>query len=174
VRRIRDENGRVDVVIRTARPGDGPGLAQAALDFSAYYIELDPERFKYPSGDLVGWFESELQKPTPDNTVWLIAEADGTAIGAVEAAILEPIESAEIQSQRDVGLRRAYVNYLAVQTVHRNRGVGSLLMEAVEQWAKEQGVELILTDTRIDGLSVRFYEKNGYTQQSVILRKTLV
>ncbi len=47
-------------------------------------------------------------------------------------------------------------------------------MEAVEQWAKEKGAELILTDTRIDGQSVRFYEKNGYTPQSVILRKRLI
>jgi GNAT superfamily N-acetyltransferase len=162
------------VVIRTARPGDGPGLAQAALDFSTYYIDLDPERFKYPAGDVVGWFESELQRPIPANAVWLVADADGAAIGEVEASILEPIENAEIQSQRDVGLRRAYVNYLAVQAVHRNHGVGSLLMEAVEQWAKERGAELILTDTRLDGLPVRFYEKNGYTQQSVILRKRLV
>jgi GNAT superfamily N-acetyltransferase len=164
----------VAVVIRPARPGDGPGLAQAALDFSTYYIDLAPERFKYPAGDVVGWFESELQRPIPDNAVWLVADADGAAIGAVEAAILEPMQDAEIQSQRDLGLRRAYVNYLAVQADHRNHGVGSLLMEAAEQWAREKGAELILTDTRIDGLSVRFYEKNGYTQQSVILRKRLV
>jgi GNAT superfamily N-acetyltransferase len=164
----------VGIVIRVARPGDGPGLAQAALDFSSYYIDLDPERFRYPTGDLVSWFESELQKPTSDTAVWLVADADGAAVGAVEAAILEPMENAEIQSQSDAGLRRAYVNYLAVQAVHRNHGVGSLLMEAVEQWAKDQGAELILTDTRISGLSARFYEKNGYTPQSVILRKTLV
>jgi GNAT superfamily N-acetyltransferase len=163
----------VDVVIRTARPGDGAGLAQAAVDFSTYYLDLDPDRFRYPGPGLETWLEDELQKPVPDDSVWLVADADGLAVGTIEAAILEPLESAEFQSQQDVGLRRAYVNYLAVQTVHRNQGTGSLLMEAVERWAKEKGADLMLTDTRLNGLSVRFYEKNGYVQQSVILRKKL-
>ncbi len=162
------------VAIRAARPGDGAGLARAALDFSAYYVELDPERFKQPVGDLSSWHEEELRKPVPENAVWLVAEAeDGSVIGSVEATILEPREDAEIQFLKELGLRRAHVGYLAVQAAHRNRGVGTLLMEAVERWARERGAELMLTDTRIGGLSVRFYLKNGYSEQSVTLRKPL-
>ena len=143
------------------------------MDFSAYYMDLDPNRFRFPGPDLETWLEDELQKPISGNSAWLVADADGLAVGAVEAVMPEPLESAEFQSQKDVGLRRAYVNYLAVQTVHRNHGIGSLLMEAVERWAKEKGADLMLTDTRLNGLSVRFYEKHGYVQQSVILRKNL-
>ena len=160
-------------LIRAAQPRDAAGLAQAALDFSTYYIDLDPERFKYPEGDLVGWYEAELRKPVADEAVWLVADVDGGAVGSVEATILEPMEDATLQPQRDVGLRRAYVGYLAVQTAYRNQGIGSVLMAAVEHWARDRGAELILTDTRLGGLSVRFYEKNGYVQQAVILRKRL-
>ncbi len=166
-------NHRMSVVIRAARPGDGAGLARAAVDFAAYYVELDPERFKQPVGDLVGWHEAELQRPVPGDAVWLVADSGGEAVGSVEATILEPREDAELQLVKDLGLRRAHVSYLAVQAAHRNQGIGTLLMAAVERWAREQGAELVLTDTRVGGLSVRFYEQNGYVQQSVILRKRL-
>jgi GNAT superfamily N-acetyltransferase len=79
-----------------------------------------------------------------------------------------------VQAQRDVGCRRVYVNYLAVQADYRNRGIGGRLMGAVEQWARDRGAELILTDTNLRSPeAVRFYEKQGYTRQSVVLRKRL-
>jgi GNAT superfamily N-acetyltransferase len=164
----------VSVLVRHARPGDGEGLAQAALDLAEQYIRLDPERFKNPEVDLVALNEAELREPLPENQVWLVAEVDGKAVGEVQAVIQGPSEHAEAQAQRDVGLRRVYVNYLAVQAVHRNRGIGSRLMGAMEEWARDNGAGLILTDTNLRSPhAVRFYEKQGYTRQSVILRKRL-
>jgi GNAT superfamily N-acetyltransferase len=67
-----------------------------------------------------------------------------------------------------------YVNYLAVQADYRNRGIGGRLMGAVEQWARDRGAELILADTNLRSPeAVRFYEMQGYTRQSVVLRKQL-
>jgi GNAT superfamily N-acetyltransferase len=81
---------------------------------------------------------------------------------------------AAVQPQRDVDVRRVYVNYLAVQAAYRSRGIGSSLMEAVEEWARERGADLLLTDTNLRSPdAVRFYEKLGYERQSVILRKPL-
>jgi GNAT superfamily N-acetyltransferase len=164
----------VSVLVRPARPGDGEGLARAALDLAEQYIRLDPERFRRPEIDLAAWNEAELRELVPESQVWLVAEVNGEAVGEVQAILQEPVENAEVQPQRDVGLRRVYVNYLAVQADYRNRGIGSRLMSAVEQWAREGGAELILTDTSLRSpQAVRFYEKQGYTRQSVILRKQL-
>lgn len=161
-------------MVRPARPGDGEGLARAALDLAEQYIRLDPERFKYPEGDLATLSEAELRKPVPENQLWLVAEVDGTVVGEVQAVLHEPNEDAEVQARRDVGLRRVYVNYLAVQADHRNRGIGGRLMEAVETWARDNDAELILTDTNLRSpQAVHFYEKQGYARQSVILRKRL-
>jgi GNAT superfamily N-acetyltransferase len=44
----------------------------------------------------------------------------------------------------------------------------------VERWARDEGAELVLTDTNLRSPeAVHFYEKQGYTRQSVILRKRL-
>jgi GNAT superfamily N-acetyltransferase len=87
----------------------------------------------------------------------------------------EPATNAAVQPQRDVGRRRVYLNYLAVQAAHRSRGIGERLMEAVEHWARETGAELIETDTnlRTNVGAVEFYEKLGYVKQSVVFRKSL-
>jgi hypothetical protein len=164
----------VRVLIRAARPGDGEGLAQAALDLAEQYVSLDPERFKYPEADLVALNEAELRESLPEDELWLVAEVDGKAVGEVQAVIHEPAKGAEVQAQRDVGLKRVYVNYLAVQAKYRNRGIGSRLLDAVERWARDEGAELVLTDTNLRSPeAVHFYEKQGYTRQSVILRKRL-
>ena len=162
------------VVVRAARPGDGEGLARATRDLAEQYVQLDPERFHDPPIDRAPLIEAELEKPLPENQLWLVAEVDGHAVGELQAIAQEPLANAGVQPQRDVGLRRVYVNYLAVQSAHQGRGIGSLLMDAAEQWAYETGAELILTDTNVRSPdAVRFYEKHGFTRQSVILRKRL-
>lgn len=83
--------------------------------------------------------------------------------------------NADIQPQLDVGRRRAYLGWLAVQSAHRSHGIGGLLLAAIETWARKQGAELITTDTNLRSNlgAVEFYERNGYERQAVILRKSL-
>jgi len=149
-------------------------LAQATIDLAEQYVRLDPERFRVPEVDLAGSAEAELREPVPADRIWLVAEVDGDAVGEVQAYVQEPLEDAAIQPQRDVGLRRVYVNYLAVQAAFRSRGIGGRLMDAVERWAREREAALIVTDTNLRSeQAVRFYEKQGFTRQSVVLRKRL-
>ena len=50
-----------------------------------------------------------------------------------------------------------------VLKVWRRRGVGSLLMEAAEQWARDHGLRMIGLETAQDNLAAqRFYEARGY------------
>jgi GNAT superfamily N-acetyltransferase len=85
------------------------------------------------------------------------------------------MEDAAAQPQRDVGRRRAYLDYLAVQAKYRGRGIGGRLLDAVEQWARENGAELISTDTNLRSNfgAIEFYESHGFEKQAVILRKAL-
>lgn len=165
----------MNIVVRSARAGDGAGLARAAVDLAEQYVQLDPERFKIPAdADQVTRTESELREPLAAERLWLVADVDGEAVGEVQAFIEEPLDDAALQPQRDVELRRVYVNYIAVQAAFRGRGVGRRLMEAVEQWARDREVALIVTDTNLRSEdAVRFYEHQGFTRQSVILRKRL-
>jgi GNAT superfamily N-acetyltransferase len=166
----------MNVVVRPPQRGDVHGLARAARDLAEQYAELEPDRFHVPEPRaVVAWYEQAIEKPLPEDHVWLVAELDGEAVGEAQAFIQEPATNAAVQPQRDVGRRRAYVNYLAVEAAHRSRGIGGRLMEAVEEWARENGAELIETDTnlRTNVGALDFYEKLGYVRQSVVLRKAL-
>jgi GNAT superfamily N-acetyltransferase len=83
--------------------------------------------------------------------------------------------NAAIQPQLDLGRRRAYLTYLAVQAKYRSHGIGGRLLEAVEEWARENRAELISTDTNLRSNlgAVEFYEKHGFERQAVVLRKSL-
>ena len=166
----------MDVVIRSPQPDDGPGLVRAARDLAEQYAEFEPERFAMPDeAAQLAFFEQELARPLRDDVLWLVAEVDGEAVGEAFAELLEPLETAAIQLQRDAGRRRVHLDYLAVQARFRSRGIGGLLLDAVEAWGRERGAELITTDTNLRSNvgAVEFYERHGYERQAVVLRKPL-
>src|SRR5579859_7576459 len=110
----------MDVLIRPPRREDADGLARAARDLGAQYAELEPDRFQVPEyAALVARFHEALAQPSRDDVLWLVAEVDGEAAGAAIADLLEPVSNAALQPQRDVGRRRVYLGYLAVQARFR-------------------------------------------------------
>jgi GNAT superfamily N-acetyltransferase len=166
----------MDVVIRAPKLEDAGGLAQAPRDLGEQYVAYEPDRFHVPNAQAqAAWFQEALRKPPPENSIWLVAEVDGEAVGDAQAVLSEPATTAAIQPQLDVGRRRVYLNWLAVQERCRSQGVGSRLLAAVESWARENGAELIVTDTNLRSNvgAVEFYERHGYERQAVILRKSL-
>jgi len=162
----------VEVLLRPPRAEDADGLALAARDLAEQYAKLEPDRFQVPERDAqVTHLREVLARAPRDDVLWLVAEAVGEAI----AELLEPLSNAAVQPQRDVGRRRVYLGYLAVQERFRSRGIGGRLLDAVEAWASERGAELITTDTNVRSNlgAVEFYERHGYERQAVVLRKRL-
>lgn len=161
--------------IRDVRPGDGGGCARVWLDAGRHYAALVPEVIRVPDADgLAAWFEDGIGEER--DGVWLVADRPGDGvIGMVEAAVVRPAPGARFQLQRDQGRTRLVVNLLAVAEGYRRRGVGTGLMEAVEEWGRSKGADVVVTDTNLNSpLSVPFYEKRmGYTRQAVLLRKAL-
>lgn len=166
----------MEVRIRSPRAEDADGLARAARDLAEQYAALEPDRFQIPDHDaLVERFHEVLARPPRGDVVWLVAEVDGEAVAEAIAELLEPLSNAAVQPQSDLGRRRVYLGYLAVQQSFRSAGIGGRLLEAVEAWAREQGAELIATDTNLRSNvgAVEFYERHGYERQAVVLRKSL-
>ena len=63
------------------------------------------------------------------------------------------------------GLRAAHIVTIDVRAAYRRRGVGRILMDAAEEWAREQKVEVIYLETAEDNLvAQRFYQARGYTK----------
>jgi GNAT superfamily N-acetyltransferase len=165
-----------EIVVRPAQPGDGTALAQSWLDACSYYAALDPDLFQVPANQgLVAWVEERLARRRPPDTIWLVAEVDGQAVGDIHARLDRPMPDAGRQLVQEVGQLRVFVNALAVQAAYRRRGVGTRLLEAVEGWGRQQGATLISLDTFIDSpLSVPFYERRmGYQRRAIIFQKRL-
>ena len=104
----------------------------------------------------------------PHGAFW-IAEVDGQLAGCVG---LRSLDSASAE------LKRMYV-----RPQFRGCGVGKILLQAVEAFAREKGFRELFLDTASDmHAAARLYEQNGFVrcdrynnnpQASIFMRKTL-
>ncbi|MAG34704.1 MAG: hypothetical protein CL878_00420 [Dehalococcoidia bacterium] len=139
-----------DVLIRDVRVGDGEGLATCWIDIGRYVATLSPVHFQVPDADgLVAWFDEltarRIRKADADRCEF-VAEVDGRVVGFVGARVLQPMDSSSRQVMRELSQIRAEVTVLAVSEAHRRQGIGTRLMETVEQWARGRGADLATVD----------------------------
>ena len=64
---------------------------------------------------------------------------------------------------------KAVINWIAVHPSHRSRGVGGMLLKAVEEKAREKGIRIVETGTPF---ARPFYEKYGY--KCVDIRRSML
>jgi GNAT superfamily N-acetyltransferase len=86
--------------------------------------------------------------------LFLIAESGGRAVGWIHAAVWQDVDAEAC----------VVIGGLVVDRGHRRQGIGRMLIERAEKWAKSQGcsiVRLWSSATRTE--SHRFYERLGYT-----------
>jgi GNAT superfamily N-acetyltransferase len=131
------------VVIRTGKVSDASRLAELSAVLG-YPVEADVMK---------GRLEGIL--PKPDHIV-LVAETPSTlVVGWIQATgqhILEVGSFCEI-----VGL--------VVAAGHRGEGIGRGLVERVEQWAREHGLEEVAVRSNVARTeSHPFYERSGYVR----------
>lgn len=96
----------------------------------------------------------ETQAGEP-NVLFLVAEENGTLTGTV------------------VGThdsRKGWINRLAVSPAHRNRGIAGRLVEEVERWLAQLGIEIIACLIEEENpISMQVFEKLGYKRHSDII-----
>ena len=106
-------------------------------------------------------FESELARfmHLPEPYVGFLAfTSGGEPIGMIDARIRNYAEGAP-------DLRAAYVEDLWVEPDHRGRGVARRLLAAVENWALEQGLNWLGSDTNLDNvLSRKWHASAGFAE----------
>ncbi len=99
----------------------------------------------------------------PDGAVFVAARADevmGFASVSREVAF--------------TGEMQAYIGELAVAAEAEGQGAGQALLAAVEAWAREQELTLLVLDTgTANTRGRRFYERSGFQEESVRLTKVL-
>ena len=91
-------------------------------------------------------FEREIARVTslPEPYVGFLAFTDsGEPVGMIDARVRNYAEGAP-------NLAAAYVEDLWVAAEHRGSGVATALLEEVERWAREQGLDWLGSDATID------------------------
>jgi GNAT superfamily N-acetyltransferase len=164
------------IVLREPRADDASAIAQLTVELGLYYSQLAPELFAPVAEEgLAEWTASDADWYARPTTFAAVAEIEGEVAGYLEASIQEPAESARFNVNRDLRARHLYINYVATAEAHKRKGVATQLVRAAEDWARDQGVTLALTDTYVDSpQSVPFWEERmGYRPRAVRLRKRL-
>ncbi len=98
-----------------------------------------------------------------------------TMVFVAEGAQGEPLGFATVSHARHfTGVGQAYIGELAVSEAAQGRGVGQALVEACEQWAREQGYGFLSLDTGAANARARgFYRHLGFQEEDVRLVKVL-
>jgi GNAT superfamily N-acetyltransferase len=101
-----------------------------------------------------------------DDAVCFLALREGVKVGYLagyirEATPLRPVRVAELQS-------------MYVVERNRGRGVGARLVEAFFDWARDRQAErLSVTAYAANDGAVRFYQRMGFVDRSVLLERAL-
>lgn len=174
---MRHPGQMTDVLIRTSRPGDGEACAALWRELGTLFTALNPHTFQVPAAEgLPEWFE-EINALFRDeeNRMLLVAEVDGVLVGSVAATLHEPIDPSGRELQTDLNRCRLHVDSLAVTSEHRRDGIGSALMQAIEEWGLSRGAEVVLLETETNNpMSVPFYERRmGFRAEAFVFRKEI-
>ena len=133
----------IDLQIKRAAAGDAESIAAILVEaFSEFRNEYTAEAFEAvtPAAD-------EIVRRLDEGPIW-VAEKDGETLGTV-SAVPEP--------------EWLYIRSMAVRPNAQGLGVGSGLLNAVEEYATENGFErLFLYTTYFSPHAIKVYEKHGF------------
>jgi GNAT superfamily N-acetyltransferase len=108
--------------------------------------------------DGLAFFRKVAASVASSETVLIAARLDGRIVGSVQLGLDTPPNQPH----------RADVKKMLVHRAARNRGIGGMLMAAVEEEARNRGRWLLVLDT-VPGMSgYRLYRRAGWTESGVI------
>ena len=157
-------------VIRPASVDDVEVLANVYLSSARHHAALDPDFYVVPDRDaVVKHLREALRAEDSTRAVRLVAELDGEVVGSAEVELRSPSAASMMRPQiaASVGL--------AVLEDRRGSGIGSRLIAAAEDWARERGASLMMLDASAANVEARrFYEdRHGYRLRGVLMTKPL-
>jgi GNAT superfamily N-acetyltransferase len=97
----------------------------------------------------------------PDHAVFVATAGNDEPVGWIHVYLRSLLQAAP----------HAEVGGLVVDESRRGRGIGSLLLDKAEQWARDRGVGRVMLHTNVVRKQAHeFYAGNGYTAEKQSLR----
>lgn len=157
------------LLIREYRGGDEKGLEQCFIELQEFERKVEPLR---KSGESIAasYVSSLCQRLTHKGGGRLfVAENEAQIVGFACAFARESLDH-ELNEMVQV----AYLTDLVVLPEVRAHGIGKLLLEAVETFAKSEGAAaMTLHVLAANELARSFYSSNGYAEYELTLLKRL-
>ncbi len=139
---MRKETHQSKITVRLAAPGDAEGIARLSAQLG---YASSPQEVQRRLGRIEGG---------PNNAAYVAVGADGQIIGWVHVHTSHLLESDP----------EAEIGGLVVDEACRGSGVGNLLMQRAEQWARERGLgSVYLRSNIIRKEAHEFYKRLGYS-----------
>ena len=144
--------------IRATRPDDAGRIADIYVAMARQHAALDPAEYRVPDHTAVATrFRTELEA-ADEVDLHIVAEVDGVVVGQLDA-FMRPLPSAGSMRKS----RRGALIGIAVDEGWRGLGIGTALMRAAEDWARERGYDALELDVADpNGDARRLYERLGY------------
>ncbi len=103
------------------------------------------------------WREVNHKLAQGNSRLW-IAIQEGKVVGSVQLSLVS----------KKNGVHRAEVEKLMVLTSARKQGIATLLLNELENFSKQNGLRLLVLDTREGDVSELLYSKIGFVRVGVI------
>ena len=148
--------------------GDLGGICKLSFQINTTSFQHAPNVFTHPSriGSDEKFWKDQLEI---NNSIVYVAKFEGTVIGFITAKITQNLDVSFLSTNKI-----CRIGTIVVSENHQSKGIGKMLMEYAEKWAKDAGaLEIRLEVMEFNKSGQRFYETLGYDIQSRILAKPI-
>lgn len=160
-------------VIREYRPEDHAAVASLMEELQQHIATIDPLKRNRCGPQYGSFYTDHLLNNLKEHEkgICLVAVADDMVVGCIVMTI-DP--QTDIDLLGEFPLKDARITELVVAQDMRSKGVGTLLMEAAEDYARKQNCTCIRTVVFSPNTNAyRFYQKLGFEERCVDVIKTL-
>ena len=110
------------------------------------------------------WLTESMEQHNQKTMVLIAEDEQGERLGFATVS----------HSTHFTGQRQAYIGELVTSEAAEGQGVGTALVKACEQWAREQGYAIItLTTGAGNTRALKFYDHLGFRNEDITLTKLL-
>lgn len=110
------------------------------------------------------WLVESIQQHGQKTMVWIAENEDGERVGFATVS----------HSTHFTGQPQAFIGELATVESAEGHGVGSVLVNACEQWARQQGYTILTLSTgAANSRALQFYKHLGFQDEDITLTKLL-
>lgn len=161
------------IAIRQYRAEDRPAILPLMAELQEHIAKIDPlRRIKVSSDfDTEAYVDHLLSVLSRENGLLLIAEEAGILFGFIAGSV--PVDTEEDLLDH-YPAKEGKIHELVVSEKYREKGIGKLLMEKMEQSFRDQGCTYVRVGCFAPNMGTHaFYEKCDYIDRYIEMLKQL-